>query len=112
MCYNGFVSRGGERSHRFASAIPAPLSSQTLPLFSTASKHPTHRNSRKPIPFKGLLHSSLFSYFFAGTSPNSLPSFNTAGAGLSSPFLRPAHPTEADHFHWRPIEENDERQDN
>jgi hypothetical protein len=32
---------------------------QTIPLFSTASKHPTHRNARNSCFFLGLLYSSL-----------------------------------------------------
>jgi hypothetical protein len=32
---------------------------QTIPLFSTASKHPTHRNARNSRFFMDLLHSSL-----------------------------------------------------
>ena len=33
---------------------------QTIPLFSTASKHPTHRNAHNSSFFMGLPHSSLF----------------------------------------------------
>ena len=33
---------------------------QTIPLFSTASKHPTHRNARNSSFFMGLLHSSRY----------------------------------------------------
>jgi hypothetical protein len=33
-------------------------STQTLPLFSTASKHPTYSNARNPNPFMRLLHRS------------------------------------------------------
>ena len=32
---------------------------QTLPVFSTASKHPEHSNARNSIPFMSLLHVSL-----------------------------------------------------
>jgi hypothetical protein len=35
------------------------LSAQSLPLFSTPSKHSTRSNARNPIPFMRLLHSSL-----------------------------------------------------
>jgi hypothetical protein len=36
-----------------------PYPAQTLPFFSTASKHPTHGNARNSNFFRGLLHGSL-----------------------------------------------------
>ena len=39
--------------------IQGPNPSQPLPLFSTASKHPTHINTRNSNPLMRLLHSSL-----------------------------------------------------
>jgi hypothetical protein len=49
----------------FTSFIPFTSSSylaQSLPIFSTPSKHRTHTNSRNSTPFMRLLHSSLFTH--------------------------------------------------
>jgi hypothetical protein len=67
------------------------LSAQSLPLFSTPSKHPTRSNARNPIPFKGLLHGSLDTRWVGRTSfkSNRGPLLRPLVTSVQSTFAKP-----------------------
>lgn len=69
------------------------LPTQTLPTFSTSSKHPTHSNARNSIPFTRLLHNSLYTrgVDFAHSYLASFATPFTSSTILCSPASRRTH---------------------